>query len=147
MPFDTAIRSPSPEVVVLRNAMGLIHKRENWCQRSFTRDKPPLFGSGGGPVIIQHCAVNAIEEVCPRCISDRRVVLNHVFDALTAEIDVRPGVWQRFCFWSYSLFWPWRLTRQKVIWFNDRRQTDHADVINLLQRAIVRLEMETLALV
>lgn len=123
--------------------MELIHKPEWWCKRSFSRDR--RLPDGG--IIVQHCAVDAINEVCPQRDRRNRVLQDNVLDALVAEIEVRASLYQRYCFWLYLMIWPWRLNRQKVIWFNDRRNTCHADVMALFQRAIERLEMQALTLV
>lgn len=143
MPLDnlSPVPSRSPEAELLTSALWLIREPDRWCKRAFSRDRHRPEGG----IVMQRCAVTAIQEAAYRDLSpiepDFRLLLNRVYAAVADEIVI--SAYPQFMFWFMQMFRTERRTnRCKIMWFNDQRKTRHADVIRLFRQAIERLESE-----
>lgn len=126
MPFDVCAPVPppsSPELDLLRLARNIISHPLSWTKARYV--------SQGGA----YCALGAIGVAAdnPRKGTRPTIIERRVARILADEIPC--GLRFRFA----------GTARMRVVYFNDRKTTNHAMIIKLFDRAITRLEAKLVA--
>jgi len=128
MPFDNLPEpsQPSREVQLLRLARDSIGRQRFWTQgRWMTPDG-------------RMCAVMAIRQVCTHCLdrTERRQMARRLIWLVQREMPL-----------GRRIMMCWMTSRQRLIWFNDSRNTTHRQVMGLFNLAIERLEWREMSAV
>lgn len=122
MPLDATDWAETPELQVLRRARALIERPERWMSLA------QVSLMDGLPTCDQSCAEAAVRIAAVEISSKQTISVPLLHTrALNLLVAALPA--------------PWR-----AVWhFNDARQTMHADVLALFDRAIARAEVAVAA--